>query len=95
MPRSPTARSFTALKWMTFTALASFTPRGSHPAADALVRRAGKVDGKRFLTAMVAGYEVGCRVGMTGGASQLRRGFHLAPLPARSPPEPPPPRCSS
>lgn len=46
------------------------------PAADALVRRAGKVDGKRFLTAMVAGYEVGCRVGMTGGASQLRRGFH-------------------
>src|SRR5215510_6120687 len=46
------------------------------PAADALVRRAGKVDGRRFLTAMVAGYEVGCRVGMTGGASQLRRGFH-------------------
>jgi aconitate decarboxylase len=46
------------------------------PAADALVRQAGKVDGKRFLTAMVAGYEVGCRVGMTGGASQLRRGFH-------------------
>ena len=46
------------------------------PAADALVRRAGKVDGKRFLTAIVAGYEVGCRVGMTGGASQLRRGFH-------------------
>ena len=32
------------------------------PAADALIRRAG--------------YEVGCRVGMTGGASQLRRGFH-------------------
>jgi aconitate decarboxylase len=46
------------------------------PAADALVRKAGKVDGKRFLTAVVAGYEVGCRVGMTGGASQLRRGFH-------------------
>jgi aconitate decarboxylase len=46
------------------------------PAADALVRRAGKVDGKRFLTAVIAGYEVGCRVGMTGGASQLRRGFH-------------------
>jgi aconitate decarboxylase len=46
------------------------------PAADALVRYYGKVDGKRFLTAVVAGYEVGCRVGMTGGASQLRRGFH-------------------
>jgi aconitate decarboxylase len=46
------------------------------PAADALVRKAGKADGKRFLTAVVAGYEVGCRVGMTGGASQLRRGFH-------------------
>lgn len=46
------------------------------PAADALVRRVGRVDGKRFLTAVVAGYEVGCRVAMTGGASQLRRGFH-------------------
>jgi 2-methylcitrate dehydratase PrpD len=46
------------------------------PAADALVRRVGRVDGKRFLTAVVAGYEVGCRVGMTGGAAQLRRGFH-------------------
>jgi 2-methylcitrate dehydratase PrpD len=46
------------------------------PAADALIRRAGSVDGKRFLTAVVAGYEVGCRVAMTGGASQLRRGFH-------------------
>jgi 2-methylcitrate dehydratase PrpD len=46
------------------------------PAADALVRHAGRVDGKRFLTAVFAGYEVGCRVAMTGGASQLRRGFH-------------------
>ncbi len=46
------------------------------PAADALVRQAGSVDGKGFLTAVVAGYEVGCRVAMTGGASQLRRGFH-------------------
>jgi 2-methylcitrate dehydratase PrpD len=48
----------------------------SIPAADALVRHAGDVDGKRLLTAVVAGYEVGCRVGMTGGAAQLRRGFH-------------------
>ena len=46
------------------------------PAADALVRRACNVDGKRFLTAVVAGYEIGCRVAMTGGAAQLRRGFH-------------------
>ena len=46
------------------------------PAADALIRRVGQVDGKRFLTAVIAGYEVGCRVGMTGGAAQLRRGFH-------------------
>jgi len=46
------------------------------PAADALVRHVGDVDGKRFLTAVVAGYEIGCRVGMTGGAAQLRRGFH-------------------
>ena len=46
------------------------------PAADALVRYAGGVNGKRLLTAVVAGYEVGCRVGMTGGAAQLRRGFH-------------------
>lgn len=46
------------------------------PAADALVRRAGAVSGKEFLTALVAGYEVGCRIAMTGGASQLRRGFH-------------------
>jgi 2-methylcitrate dehydratase PrpD len=46
------------------------------PAADALVRHAGGADGKRFLAAVVAGYEIGCRVGMTGGAAQLRRGFH-------------------
>lgn len=46
------------------------------PAADALVRRVGGVDGKRYLAAVAVGYEVGCRVGMTGGAAQLRRGFH-------------------
>jgi aconitate decarboxylase len=46
------------------------------PAADALVRQRTHIDGKRFLTAVVAGYEIGCRVAMTGGASQLRRGFH-------------------
>lgn len=46
------------------------------PAADALVRSATRIDGKSFLTAVIAGYEIGCRVAMTGGASQLRRGFH-------------------
>src|SRR5438445_10322150 len=46
------------------------------PAADALIRHDGNVDGKRFLTAVAAGYEIGCRVAMTGGAAQLRRGFH-------------------
>jgi 2-methylcitrate dehydratase PrpD len=46
------------------------------PATDALVRHVGNVDGKRFLTAVTVGYEIGCRVGMTGGAAQLRRGFH-------------------
>jgi aconitate decarboxylase len=46
------------------------------PAADALIRHRAPVDGKRFLVAVFAGYEVGCRVAMTGGASQLRRGFH-------------------
>jgi len=46
------------------------------PAADALVRHGRAVDGKSFLLAVVAGYEVGCRVAITGGAAQLRRGFH-------------------
>ena len=46
------------------------------PAADALVRHGGGAGGKQLITAVVAGYEVGCRVGMTGGAAQLRRGFH-------------------
>lgn len=46
------------------------------PAADALARYGGAADGRKLLTAIAAGYEVGCRVAMTGGASQLRRGFH-------------------
>lgn len=45
------------------------------PAADALVRHRG-ASGKDLLTAVVAGYEVGCRVGLSCGPSQLRRGFH-------------------
>jgi aconitate decarboxylase len=46
------------------------------PAADALTRFGDTTNGKRLLTAVVSGYVVGCRVAMTGGASQLRRGFH-------------------
>ncbi|MFQ5804704.1 MAG: MmgE/PrpD family protein, partial [Candidatus Methylomirabilales bacterium] len=46
------------------------------PAVDALLHHSRQVDGKDFLTAVVAGYETGCRVGLSGGASQLRRGFH-------------------
>jgi 2-methylcitrate dehydratase PrpD len=46
------------------------------PATDALVRHVGGVDGKRYLAAVAVGYEIGCRVAMTGGAAQLRRGFH-------------------
>ena len=42
------------------------------PATDALVRHVGGVDGKRYITAVAVGYEVGCRVGMTGGAGPQR-----------------------
>lgn len=47
------------------------------PAALALagVRGAG-ASGKQLLTAMVAGYEVGARVGMTMGAAHLVQGWH-------------------
>lgn len=45
------------------------------PAADALTRDR-HLDGKTFLTAIAAGYETGCRIGLVNGASQLRRGFH-------------------
>ena len=62
---------------MICTASALSTParKRSQPRMLSSVRSVD-VNGKRFLTAVVAGYEVGCRVGMTGGASQLRRGFH-------------------
>ncbi|MFQ5849710.1 MAG: MmgE/PrpD family protein [Candidatus Binatia bacterium] len=46
------------------------------PAVDALLRYGNEVDGREFLTATVAGYEAGCRVGLASGVSQLRRGFH-------------------
>lgn len=34
------------------------------------------ISGRQFLTAVIAGYEVGCRVGVASGANQLKRGFH-------------------
>lgn len=50
------------------------------PAALAVSEREEKsgrpVSGKRFLTALVAGYEIGIRVGLATGHAQLRRGFH-------------------
>jgi aconitate decarboxylase len=46
------------------------------PSALAIGERVGKCTGKDFLTAMVAGYEVGIRVGMALGASHLHRGYH-------------------
>ena len=42
----------------------------------AVAERTGGCDGKEFLTAVVAGYEVGIRVGMSVGTSHLQMGFH-------------------
>ncbi|MFC1935496.1 MmgE/PrpD family protein [Chloroflexota bacterium] len=42
----------------------------------AVSEHVGDCDGKEFLTAVVAGYEVGIRVGMSVGTSHLQRGFH-------------------
>jgi len=42
----------------------------------ALAEHTGNCDGKEFLTAVVAGYEVAIRVGMSVGTSHLQRGFH-------------------
>lgn len=46
------------------------------PPALAVAEKVGGCDGKEFLTAVVAGYEVGIRVGMSVGTSHLQRGFH-------------------
>ncbi|MCT8140506.1 MmgE/PrpD family protein [Anaerobacillus sp. CMMVII] len=43
---------------------------------DYLEMNGRNVTGKEFLTALAAGYEVGCHVGMLTGAEQLNRGFH-------------------
>ncbi len=46
------------------------------PAALAVGEMKGRCTGTEFLTALVAGYEVGTRVGMGVGASHLHRGYH-------------------
>jgi len=46
------------------------------PSALAVGESVGTCTGKGFLTAMVAGYEVGSRVGMVLGASHLQQGYH-------------------
>lgn len=48
------------------------------PAADALVCQ-NCADGKHFLTAVVAGYEVGCRVGLASGAGGTERSLRRPP----------------
>jgi 2-methylcitrate dehydratase PrpD len=42
----------------------------------AVAEHKGGCDGKEFLTAVVAGYEVGIRVGISVGTSHLQMGFH-------------------
>lgn len=46
------------------------------PAVDAMLSQVDQASGKDYLTAVVAGFETGCRVGRANGISQLRRGFH-------------------
>ena len=46
------------------------------PVAIALAESAGKVSGRDLITAMVAGYEVGTRVGNAATMSLFLRGFH-------------------
>lgn len=55
---------------------------GSHPGTFAvapglaLAERLGGMDGRRWLTALAAGYEVGCRVGAPAMPAARLRGFH-------------------
>jgi len=46
------------------------------PPTVALATNRGNFSGKKFIEAIVAGYEVGARVGMLVGTSHLLRGFH-------------------
>jgi 2-methylcitrate dehydratase PrpD len=46
------------------------------PAAMAVAEQTGVTSGERLLTAIIAGYEVGARVGMAVGAAHLLAGWH-------------------
>jgi aconitate decarboxylase len=46
------------------------------PPAMALASHRGNISGRRFIEAIVAGYEVGARVGMLVGTPHLLKGFH-------------------
>jgi 2-methylcitrate dehydratase PrpD len=46
------------------------------PVALALAEAEGKVDGKKLVTAIVAGYEVSNRIGMAAGMPLFFRGYH-------------------
>lgn len=48
------------------------------PACLAMAERRGPLDGRTFLTAIVAGCEVGARVGLAAGFGMMRRGFEPA-----------------
>ncbi|MBI2322153.1 MAG: MmgE/PrpD family protein, partial [Chloroflexi bacterium] len=48
------------------------------PTCLALAERRGPVDGRALLTAIVAGCEVGTRVGLAAGIGMMRRGFEPA-----------------
>lgn len=44
--------------------------------AQHLINEGENVSGEQFITALAAGYEVGCQVGMLTGSEQLEKGFH-------------------
>lgn len=44
----------------------------------ALSESSGDVNGRDFLTAVIAGYEAGLRIGMAGAGNVFKRGFHSA-----------------
>jgi 2-methylcitrate dehydratase PrpD len=46
------------------------------PPAMALATHLGNISGKKLIEAIVAGYEIGARVGMFVGTSHLLKGFH-------------------
>ena len=46
------------------------------PVAFAMAEREGARSGRELITAIVAGYEVACRIGLASGTDLLLRGFH-------------------